>query len=336
MKWLKPSPATLISVAVRGMVIACVGAVQAAEPSQPAQEKREPRAGPAAGEFEVDPEAAERALERTLIQRGGLLLPVGQMEIEPSVAYTRSERVSPGEVFAVGDRPIASNDRLRRSVYDADFQLRLGMPFDSQFEIRFPYRHVSESRMTELISSPLSEASQKGSGFGDIRIGLAKTLLREAQWWPDLVARVAWDTSTGKSRDGGISLGGSYNEISGTMSAVKRQDPLAFIAAVAYQKTFEKDDIEPGRQLRFIIGTALAASPETSLRIIVDHTSVDETKIAGSVVRGSDQTIGILSLGAASLIGHGTLLDVSIDLGLNQEAPDYSVRFSVGKRFTLF
>jgi Putative MetA-pathway of phenol degradation len=328
MSWLKHGRTTLISVALSGVVIANAGAQPAAKPSEPAQR--------APGQFEIDPKAAERALERTLIQRGGLLLPAGQMEIEPSFAYTRSERGTPGEVFAVGNQAIASTDKLRRSVFDVDVQLRLGLKFDSQLELRIPFRHVDQSRVTQLSSSPLSEQSATGSGFGDIRVGFAKTLLREARWWPDLVARLAWNSGSGRARDADVSLGGGFDEISATLSAVKRQDPLAFIAALAYQTTFEKNDIEPGQQIRFVIGTALAASPETSLRLVFDHTSVRKTKIAGSVVSGSDQAVGVASFGASSLVGRSTLLDVSLDMGLNNEAPDYSVRVSVGKRFTLF
>jgi hypothetical protein len=210
------------------------------------------------------------------------------------------------------------------------------MAFDSQLELRLPYRYVSQSRVTQVGSSLLSEEDEDASAFGDFRVGLAKTLLRERRWWPDLVARVAWDSDTGEVRDGDVLLGGGFNEIIGTVSAVKRQDPLAFIGAVSFQHTYENEDIEPGQQLRFLIGVALAASPETSLRAIIDQTFVDEIKIADRVVSGSDQTVGVLSLGASLLIGRSTLLDVSTDIGLTNEAPDYSVRISVGQRFTLF
>jgi hypothetical protein len=175
----------------------------------PAVASGAPPAAP--GQFEVDEEAAERALERTLIQRGVLLLPSGQMEIEPSFAYTRNERDTPGEVFAAQNRLIASNEKLRRDIFDADIQVRLGMPFDSQLELRLPYRYVDQSRVTELSASPLNEEDQTGSDFGDIRIGLAKTLLRERRWWPDLVARVAWYSDTGEFRDGDVLLGGGFN-----------------------------------------------------------------------------------------------------------------------------
>jgi hypothetical protein len=316
-------------------VLGSVGSLRAAQPSNSAQEKR-PSPSAAPGEFPIDEEAAERALERTLIQRGALLLPVGQMEIEPGFAYTRTELDVAGEVFAVGSQVIGSTEKLRRDIVDVDVQVRLGMAFDSQLELRLPYRYVSQSRVTQVGSSFLSEEDEDASAFGDFRVGLAKTLLRERRWWPDLVARVAWDSDTGDVRDGDVLLGGGFNEIIGTLSAVKRQDPLAFIGAVSFQHTYENEDIEPGQQIRFLIGVALAASPETSLRAIIDQTFVDEIKIADRVVSGSDQTVGVLSLGASLLIGRSTLLDVSTDIGLTNEAPDYSVRISIGQRFTLF
>jgi len=325
-----------MSAAVGGFVIAGVGPVQPAEPSNSAQKERAPPSAPAPGEFKVDEEAAERALERTLIQRGALLLPVGQMEIEPGFTFIRSEVNSPGEIFESATQVIAANEKTRRNIFDGDVQLRLGMYYDSQVELGFAYRYVSQSRVTDLNSSPFREVNEKGSGFGDIKVGLAKTLVRESGWWPDLVARITWDTATGKMSDGGVLLNGGFNEIIGTLSAVKRQDPLAFIGAVSFQETFEKNNIKPGQQLRFLIGVALAASPETSLRAVLDQAFVNNSKVAGQTLNGSSQTVGILTLGASMLLGRSTLLYVSTDIGLTGAASAYAVRISLGYRFTLF
>ena len=71
----------------------------------------------APGQFEVDEEAIERALERTLVQEGVLLLPLGQAEIEPSFTYTRREFDVPTVVVQNGDdlrwRAGASAQRVR-------------------------------------------------------------------------------------------------------------------------------------------------------------------------------------------------------------------------------
>src|SRR5262249_55560731 len=57
------------------------------EASPPATAAPPSGAPPAPGQFEVSPEAAERALERTLVATGNLLVPAGFGEIEPIFSY---------------------------------------------------------------------------------------------------------------------------------------------------------------------------------------------------------------------------------------------------------
>jgi hypothetical protein len=49
--------------------------------------------------------------------------------------------------------------------------------------------------------------------------------------------------------------------------------------SASYGTTFEKDDINPGDQLGFSVGALLAASPETSLHIILNQTFVNELEV---------------------------------------------------------
>jgi hypothetical protein len=306
-------------------------------PPRPPEEAVPPqvaRPRPAPGQFEVDEDAAERALERTLVQAGVLLLPLGVMEIEPSLAYTRAENDAPN-FFTDASGTFVVTEKLRRNIYDGDVQLRLGLWFDSQIELRVPYRHVDQSQVRELGFAPIDEENQHGSGFGDVRIGLAKTLVREGAWWPDLVARLAWDSDTGETTDNDVALGGGFNEVIAELSAVKRQDPLAFVGAFAYEKTFENDDVKPGQQFRLVLGVAIAASPETSLRFVIGQAFIDDLEVNNQTLDGSDRVVGTLTIGASSIVGRGAFLDVSGDIGLTDDAPDYSVRLSLSKRFDL-
>jgi hypothetical protein len=302
------------------------------EEAVPPQEARPRPAAP--GQFEVDEDAAERALERTLVQAGVLLLPLGVLEIEPSLAYTRAENQAPN-FFTDNSGTFIATEKLRRNIYDADVQLRIGTWFDSQIELRVPYRYVDQSQVRELGFTPTEEQNQHGSALGDIRIGLAKTLVREGPWWPDLVGRLSWDSDTGDTTDNDVALGGGFNQIIAELSAVKRQDPLAFVGAFSYEKPFEKDDIKPGQQFRLALGVAMAASPETSLRFVLDQAFVDDLEVNNQKIDGSNQVVGTLTIGASSIVGRGTFLDVSGDVGLTDDAPDYSVRLSLSKRFDL-
>jgi Putative MetA-pathway of phenol degradation len=283
------------------------------------------------GQFEVDEEAAERALDRTLVLTGALLLPFGQADIEPSFTYIRNQEEAPTFFVAQGTQFIASQED-RRNIFNGDLFLRFGLPFDSQLEVDIPYRYVEQRVVTEVGFGARAETESHGSGFGDLSVGLAKGLLHERNWWPDLIGRVTWDTDSGETSDDGFALGSGFNELQGSLTMTKRQDPLVFIGSASYGTTFEKDDINPGDQLGFSVGALLAASPETSLRVVLNQTFVNELEVGDRAIGGSDQVFGTLNFGASSIVGRGRFLDLTAGIGLTDEAPDYSVGISVSFR----
>lgn len=297
-----------------------------AKPSSKASGATEP------GRLEVDETAAERALERTLVAGGALLLPVGQAEVTPRFSYTRIDLNTPVVVTADGQSSIGIAD-IRQNELLADLSLQFGLPFDTQLEIGLPYRYVERQQVNSVIFEPRSETTRDGSGLGDVRVGLAKGLLQEARWWPDLIARVTWDTGTGEETDNGVALGGGFSGITGSLTATKRQDPLAFFGAIAYSGKFEKDGLQPGDELQFTLGTVLAASPETSLSLGLDQSFIGERKVSGRTVEGSNLTQSVLTIGAATILGKRTLLNLAVGIGLTDESEDYSIRLSLPIRF---
>lgn len=303
----------------------------------PASESEAGRDAPEAaapGQLDVSADDAERALERTLVATGALLLPFGKLEVEPAFAYTRREVTVPTFVTQ-GGSTFVGESKLRRNEFVAGLGLRVGLPWDSQLELDLPYRLVDQSQVTTIGGVEQGENDDTGSGVGDLTVGFAKTLVREQGWVPDVVARVSYDSNTGKTKDSGVVLGGGFHEVGGSVSFTKRQDPLAFVGSIGYEHTFEDDNVQPGDQIFFTIGTVLAASPETSLRLVLTQQFIDDVEIDGSTVDGSDQVIGTLSIGAAAILGRGILLDGALGVGLTDDGPDYSVRVSLPIRFDL-
>jgi hypothetical protein len=289
----------------------------------------------APGEFAVSEEDIDRALERTLVQTGVLLLPFGQAEIEPYFNYTREEGNVP-VLFADDGRIGVADQEVRRNEFVTGQTLRVGLPFDSQVELDLPYRYVDQSVVTPVGFGQREDENGTGHGLGDLRVGVAKTLLREnGGWWPDLVARVTWDANTGETTDNDVVLGGGFNELRGSLTAVKRQDPLAFVGGMSYEKAFENDDVAPGDEIGFSLGTVLAASPGASLRMALNQTFTSGTEVNGEEIDGSDDVIGTASFGASVVLGRGVLLDVAADIGLTDDAPDYAARASLPIRFNL-
>lgn len=287
------------------------------------------------GQFEVDEEAIERALERALVQTGALLLRPGTIEIEPSFSYVRREDDAAGPLLRVDDESLAASGLTRRqNALQAALTLRLGLPFDAQLEVGVPYAYEDVSTVTRAEFAPLAEQKRDGHGLGDVRLGLAKSLLREREWVPNLIGRVSWDSTTGQTDDG-IVLGSGFHEITGALTATKRQDPLVFVGGLAYTGVLERNNVDPGDQLNFVLGPVLAASPETSLRFLLNQIFAGRTAIAGDERPGSDQVSTSLILGASSVLTPRLLLDASAGLGLTDDAPDYSITVSLPIRFDL-
>ena len=281
------------------------------------------------GTFEVDETAAQRALERTLTQTGALLLPKGSISITPSFSFTRTEQTSAelGEVTDAGGASsvLLVDNTLRRNEFAARAELKMGLPMDSQFELAVPFQHVRASR----IDSFGDETKATGNGAGDVTIGLAKTLLQEKGALPDVIGRVTYNTGSGKRTDNRVNLGNGFRQLSGEVVALKRQDPLAFYAGLGYSHVFERGNDKPGDTTSLALGTVLAASPATSLEFGFTQIYRKESEVNGREVNGTEQTYGVVSIGASSILSRNVMLQTSVGFGVGDDAPKYSLNFAL-------
>jgi hypothetical protein len=228
-----------------------------------------------------------------------------------------------------------NNPDVERNELTPALGFRVGLPWDSQLELSVPYNFVQQDEI--LDAGPVGRLTRDGwgNGIGDLRVGLAKTVLREGVVRPDLIARVTYNTGIGERDDNDIALDGGFSAVSGQLVALKRQDPLAFVASGFYQKTFDDNDLNPGDQYGFSLGTFLAASPETSLRFQLQTTYIDDVERDGRTISNSDRNEAVLVVGASSILGRGVLLDIAGGIGLTDEAPDYFISISLPIRFDL-
>jgi hypothetical protein len=280
----------------------------------------------------VEEGEAERALERSLTRAGALLLSPGVLEVEPGFTYARKEDSTP-QLFESNGQIFATETKLNSDSLTADVALRLGLPWDSQLEIGLPYRWREVESITTVDLAPTDSSSLSGSGLGDMRLGFAKTLLREGLWRPDLIGRITWDTDSGKLEDNGVSLGGGFHELRGALTAIKRQDPIVFVGGLSYEHSFEEDQIQPGPIVSANFGTFIALSPETSLRFLFSGAYRDESELSGNEIVGSDQTLASFIVGGTTLLAPGDLLNLSIEIGLTDDADDFAISLSLPVRF---
>ena len=276
------------------------------------------------GSFLVDENAAQRALERTLVQTGALLLPYGLAEIQPYSTYIRRESLQPAfNGISLGNNSYRSNE------FDMGVNLLVGMPFESQAEIRIPYQVNDQSLVIPNgNNSQQTVLSNSSNSLGDTQIGFAKTLTHERDWIPDLTGRLKWNIGSGS-----MAMGGGYNGFIASMTALKRQDPLAFTAIASYEKFLKKNGNEPGNQYNFTLATTLAASPQTSLSIGLQQTYVTEAIINNATLPGSDFVSSFFTVGAASTIGRSLFFSTTGGIGLTNSSPAYFLNITIPFRF---
>src|ERR1051326_8270182 len=112
---------------------------------------------------------ARAALDRALIQRGGLLLPSGTLELETSASYydASSDAISI-EGFSILPVLVVGNivsDRVRRQVALSNLTTRLGLPWNFQLDVRTPYGY----EQVRTVTADNKETSQRALGLGDVQ-----------------------------------------------------------------------------------------------------------------------------------------------------------------------
>lgn len=268
----------------------------------------------------VPPEQSEgsnRALERALVRENGMLLPVGQVEVEPNLVFSY-----------FNDR---SND-FKRSAFGPALTLRAGILSRTQMEFTLPY--VFEKRSTEGFSTD-------SDGIGDATIGIAHQFLPERGAVPGIIGALTYQDSTGKNTvfesARPVAHGSGFNALQASITGIKRIDPLVFFGTYSFthNRPGKRNgiDIDIGNSHGLRFGTGIATSPYTSLRAALNLNFYEKTKIDGREIVRTDDHMALLELGGSVVLSESTALDVLIGAGLTSNAPDYRVTVALPVRF---
>jgi hypothetical protein len=283
-----------------------------------------------------DDEAALQALSRTLVQRGGLLLPAWRAEFIPSFAYTDREVQGLALTPSPEGIPIVNDQRLRDDQIRATAAFRLGLPWSNQIELRVPWVWLRQSRAI----GDGTHAENEGSGIGDVEAELSHQFVRESGWRPDLVGAVSWRFPTGRdpfrTRLAAIATGSGQQEVRARVTAVKAADPMVFFGTLSFAHDFPRHesfgDVQSGNAIGLDLGAVLAVSPDTSLTFAVAQEFRARSQFNGIGAPGSDTAAASLQLGLGQVLTPNLLLDVSLGVGLNRDAPDYVLQVSLPLR----
>ena len=256
-----------------------------------------------------DPEES-RALERALVRRGLAILPAGQWELTPGLAWLHS-----------GSDLI----RTRRDDYLATLEGRVGLPWGTMVGVGLPYYIKADREVGE------------NSGFGDLSFRVWKQLLAEDESTPSVVGSLAYIAPTGEDPDDLVPLGSHYHRLGLKLNLSKSIDPLVLYGDLSYSYSFSEDidgsDYRPGESIGIRGGTSLAITPSITGNLGLSFALVDEFEIDGQKLDGSEQTIGLLEIGMGFALSKRYFLSLTSDIGITDDAPDYSLAVSLPIRF---
>lgn len=299
---------------------------------------------PPPGKGEEDERLAQAALERTLIERSGLLLSPGTLEIEPSLTYVHAsadnisiDGVSIESTLVIGE---IISDKVRRNLLIPALTLRVGLPGDFQAEVKIPFRYESE----RTLRGDTTERNVEDFGVGDLELALSHQLVREKGLVPDILGSVRWKTDTGRGpfrlQNDELALGTGYHALQFMLTAVKVREPAAFFGSLLYTMNLPADTplggLVPGDTYGLNLGMALALNLDTSINFVWEQRFTEGSEVNGIKVPGSTLFPGNLRIGATYTFTPTVSLDASIAIGLTRDAPDVQAIVAIPIRFPRF
>ncbi|MDF2765174.1 MAG: hypothetical protein K0S81_2168, partial [Rhodospirillales bacterium] len=304
-------------------------AVQTPEPPVPLPAEPPPAPTQTAQEEGIEP-PAERALERSLVQQGGLLLPPWTFEIQPGFNYSYSGS-NTLRITEVGGESVVVQTDANRDTLETSLGFRVGLPWAMQVDVLIPYIFDDED-----IVSGGTVIRTGDAGLGDIQLSLSKQLLTQQERLPSLLATVAWKTASGDS-GGDLGLGTGAHSIQLAGTAVIARDPMVYVGTVSITESFEGEqggrDYDPGDSLGLRVAAILAVSPDTSFTFGLDTDFVEDAEVEGERVAGSDAVIAVFELGVGLILSRSALLTATAGIGVTEEAPDFQFGMAVPIRF---
>jgi uncharacterized protein len=243
------------------------------------------------------------ALERALVREGAAVLPPMAVEVEPELGYVYRE----------------SGGRRRDTVTPA-LDLRLGLPWAAQADVRLPY-----------VAFDRQPGARASSGLGDAVLGLTKLLAYERRALPELLLTARWKTTTGRS-GGGSPTGSGADAVQALVTALKRTPPVVLLGSVYYVVNLPSEGVDVGDAAGVVLTTLLAATPDVSLLLGIDVATFSPTTVRGRSVPGTDRLGGIVNIGLATVLSRTVGANVTAGIGITPAAPPFQLTVALPLR----
>lgn len=280
----------------------------------------------------------EEPVEKTLIQKGGLLLPKGRWQFEPSLTYAH---ISANSIVITGFTALPvliigeiSSDKVKRDIFIETTTLRYGLWDNLQAEVRVPMRYQYE----RVTAADDTESTRDSAGLGDIEGGIYHQFKFEHGWVPDLIGGISVKSDSADEspydNEGQPGLGTGHWGVKASLVAVKSSDPAIIFGSLNYTRNLKRDiadygKVDPGDSFGYSLGMTFALNYQVALNLQIEQNVTTKMKIDGTPVNGSFTNAASFKYGLVWSITKNLSCDVSASHGLTEDSPDIvlEVRF---------
>jgi hypothetical protein len=334
-------------------------AQQSAPPVQEPQQQQPPQK-PVGQPPEQQPPRPE---VQAIPQLGGVLTPKGTLVLEPSLQFSHSQvnrftflGVEILDTFLIG---LIEAQDADRDLYQAAITGRYGITDRLEVELKIPYV-FRDDQVSFIIPQvdPDVQLTQdvNGDGLGDIELGVHYQINSGLEDWPIFIANLRYKSPSGKGPfdvDRGangleteLATGSGFHGIEPSVTILYPNDPAVFFLNVGYflhlpedvDETFNDQTIgkvNPGDAFRLSFGMAYSINERSSFTIGYKHDFIDETEteVNGIDLSASSLSVGSLLLGYGFQINNYSSVNLNLEVGVTDDAPD--VLMTLRAPFTL-
>ncbi len=315
----------------------------------------------------VGEEPEERRPEVEAIrERGGVLTRQGTLILEPSFEF-QHDNVSR---FVAGGVQIIDTVLLgvievteaQRNVLTAAMTARYGVTDRFEVEVKVPYLYRDEERTTTIVEPDPEGADTRSisaHNIGDVEFAGHYQLTTGTGFLPVTVGNLRVKSDTGRGpfdidrdlagQETEPSTGSGFWSLEPSVTMLIPSDPVVFFTNVGYLVNLSRDvetvigdvqveRVRPGNAFRGSFGMAFGLNQQVSMSLGYSHDFIQktETVIDGQTRESDSLQVGALSLGAHYQFSERAGLNVNVQAGVTDDAPDVRLMFRLPITFNLF
>jgi hypothetical protein len=356
---------------VEPVVEAATDPVEASPPPvEAAAESVEPAAPPppvaaAEGQAQQQQQSVSSAQVPPQPEVPGVLTRKGALVIEPGIEYSHTDvnQFSFGGV-AILDTVLVGVIEAKQANRDAltgTLGMRLGITDRLEGEVRIPYMYRNDSSTNTFVNnSNISQSlSLEDNGLGDVEGALHYQLNDGTGEWPVFVGNFRVKSDTGTSPydvkrnflgvEEELATGSGFWGFEPSLTVIAPSDPAVFYGNIGYlwNKGADIDKqignrflqkVDPGDAIRFGVGMGLALNEKVSFSVGYQHDWILKTKttFADGEVSSQALSVGAMTFGVNWQMNDSAALNVSVAVGVTNDAPDVRLMARVPITLNLF